>query len=83
MSIQPRWIFLKNLEKRLLKAQKKKLSDQIARATELQEQLFPNNSLQERNTNFSELYLEFGDTLITELIKSLQPLKVDFSILTI
>ncbi|RZN81509.1 MAG: bacillithiol biosynthesis cysteine-adding enzyme BshC [Winogradskyella sp.] len=74
---------LKNLEKRLLKAQKKKLSDQIARATELQEQLFPNNSLQERNTNFSELYLEFGDTLITELIKSLQPLKVDFSILTI
>ncbi|WP_299114808.1 bacillithiol biosynthesis cysteine-adding enzyme BshC [uncultured Winogradskyella sp.] len=74
---------LKHLEKRLLKAQKKKLADQIARATELQEQLFPNNSLQERNTNFSELYLEFGEALIPELLKSLEPLKGDFTILTI
>ena len=74
---------LKHLEKRLLKAQKKKLADQIARATELQEQLFPNNSLQERNTNFSELYLEFGETLIPELVNSLDPLKGDFTIVTI
>lgn len=73
---------LKHLEKRLLKAQKKKLADQIARATELQEQLFPNNSLQERNTNFSELYLEFGDALIPELINSLEPLKAEFTIIT-
>ncbi|GGI58092.1 putative cysteine ligase BshC [Winogradskyella haliclonae] len=74
---------LQHLEKRLLKAQKRKLADQIARATELQEQLFPNNSLQERNTNFSELYLEFGEVLIPELLKSLEPLEGDFTILTI
>ena len=74
---------LKHLEKRLLKAQKKKLADQIERATELQEQLFPSNSLQERNTNFSELYLEFGETLIPELVNSLDPLKGDFTIITI
>lgn len=74
---------LKHLEKRLLNAQKKNLADQISRATDLQEQLFPNKSLQERNTNFSELYLEFGDNLIEELVAALQPLKGDFTILTI
>ncbi len=74
---------LKHLEKRLLKAQKRKLKDQIERCTELQEQLFPGQSLQERNTNFSELYLEFGDELIPELIKALQPLQNEFTIITL
>ncbi len=74
---------LKHLEKRLLKAQKKKLADEVQRATDLLAQLFPNNSLQERTTNFSELYLEFGDRLIPELIKSLKPLQLEFTILTI
>ncbi|GGW70959.1 bacillithiol biosynthesis cysteine-adding enzyme BshC [Winogradskyella epiphytica] len=74
---------LKHLEKRLLNAQKKKLADQIARCTELQEQLFPNQSLQERNTNFSELYLEYGEQLIPELLKALEPLKGEFLILTL
>ena len=73
---------LKHLEKRLLKAQKRKLKDEIERCTDLQEQLFPGQSLQERNTNFSELYLEFGDTLIPELKKHLQPLKGEFTIVT-
>ena len=74
---------LKHLEKRLLKAQKRKLVDQIDRCTVLQEQLFPNESLQERNTNFSELYLEYGDQLIPKLLKSLAPLKGEFLVLTI
>jgi bacillithiol biosynthesis cysteine-adding enzyme BshC len=74
---------LNHLEKRLLKAQKRKLKDQIERCTDLQEQLFPGQSLQERNTNFSELYLEYGDALISELIKKLKPLKEGFLVLTI
>jgi len=74
---------LKNLEKRLLKAQKRKLKDHVTRITDLQNQLFPNNSLQERNTNFSELYLEFGDDLIPELLANLEPLKGEFTVLTI
>ncbi|WP_411895389.1 bacillithiol biosynthesis cysteine-adding enzyme BshC [Winogradskyella sp. A2] len=74
---------LKHLEKRLLKAQKRKLADQIERCTDLQEQLFPNQSLQERNLNFSELYLEFGDELIPQLMKVLEPLKGEFTVLTI
>jgi hypothetical protein len=67
----------------LLKAQKRKLEDQISRSTDLQEQLFPGQSLQERNTNFSELYIEYGDQLIPELMKHLEPLKGEFSILNL
>jgi len=72
---------LYNLEKRLLNAQKRKLHDQISRITEIQDQLFPGQSLQERNLNFSELYLQFGDHLIQQLVLNLQPLKGAFLIL--
>ncbi|WP_203257890.1 bacillithiol biosynthesis cysteine-adding enzyme BshC [Hyunsoonleella ulvae] len=74
---------LETLEKRLLKAQKKALSDEVSRMTELQNELFPNRSLQERNTNFSEFYLEYGQSLIPRLIENLKPLGGEFSILTI
>src|SRR5690606_4047500 len=74
---------LENLEKRLLKAQKKKLAEQVSRMTELQNELFPNQGLQERNTNFSEFYLEFGEELIPNLIENLDPLKSEFVVLTI
>ncbi|MDO7172793.1 bacillithiol biosynthesis cysteine-adding enzyme BshC [Mariniflexile sp. AS56] len=71
------------LEKRLLKAQKRKLSDQVFRMTEIQNELFPNGSLQERNTNFSEFYLEYGDQLIPKLIENLNPLSQEFTLLTL
>ena len=74
---------LDTLEKRLLNAQKKALSDQVSRMTALQNDLFPNGSLQERNTNFSEFYLEYGNTLIPQLLKNLKPLKSEFLILTL
>ena len=74
---------LEHLEKRLLKAQKKKLSDHVIRMTDLQNALFPNHSLQERFLNFSELYLEYGDELIQHLLQNLEPLKMEFSILKI
>jgi len=72
---------LDHLEKRLLKAQKRKLEDHVMRMTEIQNQLFPNKSLQERNLNFSELYLEYGERLIPKLMKALRPLSGDFSII--
>jgi len=65
----------------LLNAQKRKLKNQVERMTTLQNELFPNRSLQERNTNFSELYLEFGTQLIPNLIQELKPLKGEFLIL--
>ncbi len=73
---------IENLEKRLLKAQKIKLQDQVLRMTDIQNELFPNQSLQERNTNFSQFYLEYGEQLIPQLIENLKPLKAEFIILT-
>ena len=69
------------LEKRLLKAQKRKLSEEVSRMIALQNELFPNEGLQERNTNFSELYLEYGDALIPKLIENLDPFQSEFLIL--
>ncbi|TYC17050.1 bacillithiol biosynthesis cysteine-adding enzyme BshC [Bizionia gelidisalsuginis] len=72
---------LQHLEKRLLTAQKRKLKDAISRATAIQNELFPNENLQERITNFSQLYEEFGDTLIPKLLQELHPLNDNFVIL--
>ncbi|WP_350285234.1 bacillithiol biosynthesis cysteine-adding enzyme BshC [uncultured Croceitalea sp.] len=69
---------LDNLEKRLLKAQKYKLKDHVVRLTEVQNVLFPNQSLQERQLNFSELYLEYGTELIPALKAQLDPLVSQF-----
>jgi uncharacterized protein YllA (UPF0747 family) len=66
------------LEQRLLKAQKRKLADQVSRLTLLHESLFPNQSLQERTVNFSEFYLNHGTDLIPFLIKHLDPLSLKF-----
>lgn len=72
---------LEHLEKRLLKAQKRKLEDQVTRMTDLQYELFPNGSLQERQVNFSEFYLELGENFIPELKKNLDPLDLRFTVL--
>jgi bacillithiol biosynthesis cysteine-adding enzyme BshC len=71
---------LENLEKRLLRAQKRKLTDVLERVTDLQNELFPNKSLQERQTNFSEFYLEYGEKLIPTLLEQLKPLDQNFTI---
>ena len=66
------------LEKRLLKAQRKKLVDHINRMTELQQQLFPMGDLQERRVNFAEFVLLYGDDLIPFLMKHIDPNEKDF-----
>tara|TARA_R110001632_G_scaffold124451_1_gene237332 strand:+ start:9365 stop:10957 length:1593 start_codon:yes stop_codon:yes gene_type:complete len=72
---------LENLEKRLSRAEKRKHSDLVTRITALQQQLLPNQSLEERQRNFSEFYLEYGQDLIIALKESLKPLKLEFTIL--
>tara|TARA_R110002051_G_scaffold130577_2_gene204466 strand:+ start:82491 stop:84092 length:1602 start_codon:yes stop_codon:yes gene_type:complete len=72
---------LDHLEKRLLKAQKRKLKDHVIRITSIQNELFPNRSLQERQTNFSEFYLEYGNALLPELSTHLKPLSQDFVVI--
>ena len=72
---------LENLEKRLLKAEKRKHSEELERIMDLQNQLFPIKSLQERQTNFSEFYVTDGDALIPKLLASLKPLENRFDII--
>jgi bacillithiol biosynthesis cysteine-adding enzyme BshC len=72
---------LTTLEKRLLIAQKRKFHDELQRIIELQNELFPNQSLQERQANFSEFYLENGEHLIPQLMSQLKPLEQNFNII--
>ncbi|WP_394758189.1 bacillithiol biosynthesis cysteine-adding enzyme BshC [Flavobacterium sp.] len=74
---------LENLEKRLLKAEKKVHAAQLDRIIQLQNELFPNQSLQERKLNFSEVYLDQGNLLIENLIDRLNPLSGSFSIVNL
>ncbi|GAA4776152.1 MULTISPECIES: bacillithiol biosynthesis cysteine-adding enzyme BshC [Flavobacterium] len=74
---------LENLEKRLLKAEKRVLADQLERITNIQNELFPNGGLQERKQNFSEFYIESGDELISKLLSELNPLDQNFSTLIV
>ena len=72
---------LENLEKRLLKAQKRKLTNEVERVKAIQNELFPNQSLEERSRNFSEYYLELGDNLIPMLFEALNPLQMEFTVI--
>jgi len=67
-----------HLEKRLLKAQKKVLSDQVNRIVLLHEQLFPSDSLQERSFNFITMYLAMGSAFLPTLFEALDPMNPNF-----
>lgn len=74
---------LDHLEKRLKKAQKRKMADHLERITSLQNTVFPGKSLQERNTNFAQFYLQHGDELISVISDSLDPLSPNFTVIVI
>ena len=71
---------LNNLEKRLQKTEKKAHKQELERIIQLQNELFPNQSLQERKCNFSEFYLNSGNTFIKKLTETLKPLSECFFI---
>lgn len=71
------------LEKRLLKAQKRKHRDLLARLEILQNQLFPGGNLQERIDNFSQWYCEYGASWLPELGEQLDPLNLEFNLIVI
>ncbi len=51
---------LASLEKKMMRAEKRKMLEQLARVSRLKKQLFPSNSLQERVENFSPYFLLQG-----------------------
>ena len=71
---------LEFLEKRLLKAEKKTQINYIRRLEEIQLKLFPNGSLQERFSNLSDFYIDYGDEFIERLKLELSPFQQNFHI---
>lgn len=71
---------LDHLEKRLLRAEKKRHVDKLDRLQALHQSLLPKGHLQERMTNFSELYLEHGAALLQEIEAHTDPLNGAFTV---
>lgn len=74
---------LENLEKRLLKAEKRVHAEKLDRILLLQNELFPNQGLQERKANFSEFYIDVDGKLLESLFKELDPLEPVFTVIVL
>lgn len=74
---------LKTLEKRLVKAEKKRQADLVYQITNLQNELLYNESLEERYRNFSELYLAHGHHFLKAIKLVLKPLELKFLVVEI
>lgn len=72
---------LHRLEKRLLKAQKRKEAGYVNRVATLHQELFPNGKLQERIVNFSEVYEAYGAGFIDRLFEEMNAFEKDFLII--
>lgn len=72
---------LNNLEKKLLKADKRNHTEALIQIERLKDYLFPGGGLQERTENFASLYVKYGDELVTELERHFNPLEFKFTIL--
>lgn len=72
---------IKNLEKKLLKAEKRNFVEAMADIDKIKDTLFPDNQLQERSENFGLFYVKYGDDFIAQLIKNFKPLDFKFTIL--
>lgn len=62
------------LEKKMLRAEKRKMEVQLKRIDKLKDKLFPNNSLQERVENFTEYILRYRNGWLDVLKDATQPL---------
>jgi len=68
------------LEKKMLRAEKRKMQVQLDRITRAKAALFPNNSLQERTDNFLEYYLGHGAAFFDMVKDGIEPLSNKFMI---
>ncbi len=69
------------LEKKMLRAEKKKLQVQLQRVTRLKSALFPNGSLQERTDNFMEYYLQYGRSFFDSIKDGIAPVDGKFLVI--
>lgn len=69
------------LERKMLRAEKRKMQEQLLKITKLKNALFPNGGLQERVENFSEYFLRYGYEYFDVLYNAIEPLASKFLII--
>jgi uncharacterized protein YllA (UPF0747 family) len=72
---------LKELEKKMFRAEKRKYSDQRGQIAKVRNSLFPGNGLQERSENISYFYAKWGRDLLHRLYQESLKLEQEFVIL--
>lgn len=73
---------LRELEKKMLRAEKRKFIDQQRQIHNIKENLFPKNGLQERIDNFMYYYAKWGKDFIRHLYQQSLSLEEEFVILS-
>lgn len=69
------------LEKKLIRAEKKKQADTMIQIEQVKDRLFPGGILQERVVNIAPMYIEFGSNFIATLIEMVDPLDMRFMLI--
>jgi bacillithiol biosynthesis cysteine-adding enzyme BshC len=72
---------LQLLEKKMLRAEKRRMHDALEGLARLNEHLFPKGGLQERVENFMGYYLIYGDSFFDALLAGIRPLGCEFLVL--
>src|SRR4030095_14204174 len=72
---------LQELEKKMLRAEKRKFTDQQRQINTIKEHLFPGNGLQERHENIGYYYAKWGRDFIDKLYQQSLNLEQEFVIL--
>ncbi len=73
---------LQELEKKMLRAEKRKFADRQRQIHTIKEQLFPGNGLQERRENLSYYYAKWGREFIQQLYDNSLGLEQEFVVLS-
>ncbi len=71
---------LQNLEKKMLRAEKRKFPEQQRQVKNIKQALFPSGNLQERTDNFMPYYAKHGSAFIDKIYEYTQPLGKEFTI---
>jgi bacillithiol biosynthesis cysteine-adding enzyme BshC len=73
---------LQNLQRKLMRAERRKHDVLLQQVQQLKKSLFPNNGLQERMENVSSFYARHGSEFIDEILEHSPALETQFTILT-
>lgn len=71
----------KNLEKKMLRAEKRKFEIQTAQIKLIKQQLFPGNNLQERVENIAIWYARYGKEFLEVLYEHSKSMEAEFTVL--